>query len=126
MLRSMDGPHEQGGKGKIDYQKIGERIRMIRIKCGMTQERLAEAADLSVPYISHVERGCKRASLETLVRVAGALDVTVDCLLSGIQPADRDAFLPDIRELLDDCSPRERRMLLVITSTVKRVLREAT
>ena len=97
-----------------------------RIKRGMTKERLTEAADLSASCVSHVERSCKRDSLEILVRVAGALDVTADCLLSGIQPADRDAFLPDIRELLDDCSPRERRMLLVITSTVKRVLREAT
>lgn len=90
----------------------------------MTQEQLAEAADLSVPYISHIERGCKRASLEALVRVAGALGVTVDGLLSGVQPADRAAFLPDVEELLDDCSLRERRMLLEVVSAVKRVLRE--
>ena len=97
---------------------------MLRMKSGLTQEQLAEASDLSVPYLSHIERGSKRASLETLVRVAGALDVTVDRLLSGIQPADRDAFLPEIRELFDDCSTRERCILLEITATVKRVLRE--
>lgn len=99
---------------------------MIRIKRGITKERLAEAADLSASCVSYVERSCKRDSLEILVRVAGALDATVDCLLGGIQPAGRCTFLPDIREHLDDCSPRERRMLLGITSTVKQVLREAT
>ena len=112
-------------KDKPDYQKIGQRIRMLRMKSGLTQEQLAEASDLSVPYLSHIERGSKRASLETLVRVAGALDVTVDRLLSGIQPADRDAFLPEIRELFGDCSTRERCILLEITATVKRVLRES-
>ena len=111
-------------KDKPDYQKIGQRIRMLRMKSGLTQEQLAEASDLSVPYLSHIERGSKRASLETLVRVAGALHVTVDCLLSGLQPADRNAFLKDIEELLDDCSLRERRVLLEVASALKRVLRE--
>ena len=111
-------------KDKPDYQKIGQRIRMLRMKSGLTQEQLAEASDLSVPYLSHIERGSKRASLETLVRVAEALDVTVDRLLSGIQPADRDAFLPDLQELLDDCSLRERRTLLAVAAALKRALRE--
>ena len=111
-------------KDKPDYQKIGQQIRMLRMKSGLTQEQLAEASDLSVPYLSHIERGCKRASLETLVRVAEALDVTVDRLLSGIQPADRDAFLPDLQELLDDCSLRERRTLLAVAAALKRALRE--
>ena len=104
-------------KDKPDYQKIGQRIRMLRMKSGLTQEQLAEASDLSVPYRSHIERGSKRASLETL-------DVTVDRLLSGIQPADRDAFLPDLQELLDDCSLRERRTLLEVAAALKRALRE--
>lgn len=108
----------------LDNHQIGGRIRTIRLKNGMTQEQLAEAANLSVPYISHIERGFKRPSLETLMRVAGALHVTADCLLSGLQPADRNAFLKDIEELLDDCSLRERRVLLEVASALKRVLRE--
>ena len=108
----------------MDNHQIGGRIRTIRLKNGMTQEQLAEAANLSVPYISHIERGFKRPSLETLMRVAGALHVTADCLLSGLQPADRNAFLKDIEELLDDCSLGERRVLLEVASALKRVLRE--
>ena len=108
----------------MDNHQIGGRIRTIRLKNGMTQEQLAEAANLSVPYISHIERGFKRPSLETLMRVAGALHVTADCLLSGLQPADRNAFLKAIEELLDDCSLRERRVLLEVASALKRVLRE--
>ena len=102
---------------------MGGRIRNVRLKNGMTQEQLAEAACLSVPYISHIERGVKRPSLETLVRVAGALHVTADCLLSGIQPEDRSAFLTDVQELLDDCSLQERQVMLEVAWALKRALR---
>lgn len=123
MLTSASNKRQEGGVD-LDNHQIGGRIRTIRLKNGMTQEQLAEAANLSVPYISHIERGFKRPSLETLMRVAGALHVTADCLLSGLQPADRNAFLKDIEELLDDCSLRERRVLLEVASALKRVLRE--
>ena len=107
----------------MDYHQMGGRIRNVRLKNGMTQEQLAEAACLSVPYISHIERGVKRPSLETLVRVAGALHVTADCLLSGIQPEDRSAFLTDVQELLDDCSLQERQVMLEVAWALKRALR---
>lgn len=120
----MNVDNGQKGNMTLDDYQIGERIRTIRKRRGMTQEQLAEAANLSVPYISHLERGFKRPSLETLVRLAGALHVTADCLLSGMQPEDRDAFLPDIQELLNDCSLRERRLLLEVASALKQALRE--
>ena len=114
----------QDQRTDLDDHQIGGRVREIRIKNGMTQEQLAEAANLSVPYISHIERGFKRPSLETLVRLAVALHVTADVLLSGIQPEDRSAFLADVQELLDDCSLRERQVLLDVASALKRALRE--
>ena len=50
----------------MDYQQIGRQIRAARLRRKMTQAQLAETADLSVPYISHVERGKKRVSLDAL------------------------------------------------------------
>lgn len=69
----------------MDYQTLGRQVRALRLQRGMTQEQLAEAAELSVPYISHIERGRKRASLETLERLAEALGITVAGLLAGAQ-----------------------------------------
>ena len=74
----------------MDYQQIGRQIRAARLRRKMTQAQLAEAADLSVPYISHVERGKKRVSLDALLRISRALDVTVDQLLSGTQMSVRE------------------------------------
>lgn len=108
----------------MDYFQIGRQIRLARLQKNMTQTRLAEAADLSVSYISHVERGKKRVSLDALVRIAQALEVTLDQLLSGVQPQDRAAYLPELRELLADCTLRERRILRDVTVAVKQSLRE--
>ena len=113
----------QDQRMNLNNHQIGERIRTLRKRNGMTQEQLAEAANLSVPYISHMERGFKRPSLETLVRLAVALHVTADVLLSGIQPEDRSAFLADVQELLDDCSLQERQVMLEVAWALKRALR---
>lgn len=108
----------------MDYQQIGRQIRAARLRRKMTQAQLAEAADLSVPYISHVERGKKRVSLDALLRISQAVDVTVDQLLSGTQPQDKDAYLPEIGELFEDCTLRERKILRDIAAAVKNGLRE--
>ena len=54
----------------MDYTALGKEIRELRRKRNLTQEKLAELADLSVPYISHLERGTKKPSLAVLVRLA--------------------------------------------------------
>lgn len=88
---------------KMDYEKIGKRIRDLRRQQGYTQETLAEAVDLSAPFISHIERASKKASLETIFRIAKVLNVTVDYLLTGTRSVDAAAFLPEVEMLLRTC-----------------------
>ena len=65
----------------MDLHKVGLQIRALRICHGLTQADLAEAAGLSVPYISHIERGRKTVSLGSLLRIADALNVNINQLL---------------------------------------------
>ena len=51
---------------KTDYVLIGERIKFWRQQRGVTQEQLAEKVELTPGFISLIETGKKRASLETL------------------------------------------------------------
>ena len=51
----------------LSYQRIGQRIHVIRKARKLTQ---AERANLSVPYISHIENGIKQASLQAVVNIA--------------------------------------------------------
>lgn len=77
----------------MDYLLIGRRIRHIRKSRKLTQEELAELAEISAPFIGHIERGTRKMSLETLHALALALDVSCDYLL-GME--DRKAADPTI------------------------------
>lgn len=57
-------------------RQLGHRIRIARREKGITQERLAEKANLSTTYIGRLERGEKTPSIDTLVTLAGALEVS--------------------------------------------------
>lgn len=107
----------------MDYQKIGKRIRELRLQQGYTQEAFAEAVDLSAPFISHIERASKKASLETISRIAATLNVTVDYLLTGTQSVDAAAFLPELEVLLKDCLPHEKQIIVDVAEATKKSLR---
>ena len=118
------GDAPASGEEHMDRRQIGKNIRTLRRRAGMTQERLAEAAGLSVPYISQMERGSKNARLEVLAQVAEALGVSLDVILSGIPPSERQAARTELQALLDDCTLQEQRVVLQVASAVKQTLRE--
>lgn len=64
---------------------LGRRVRSLRERKGLSQEQLAEAADLHWTYVSGIERGKRNPGLNTLGRLARALGVTPSKLLSGLQ-----------------------------------------
>jgi len=61
----------------------GERIRDIRERKKMTQDRLAEAAGISKGFLSEVENNKRNISARTLLQIANALGASVDYLLQG-------------------------------------------
>lgn len=68
---------------KPDYTLIGVRIRKRRRKIGLTQEEVAELADISPQYMSNIERAVSIPSVEVVMRLALALDTTPDEFLVG-------------------------------------------
>lgn len=60
---------------------LGANIAKYRRDCHMTQEELAEALDISTPFISKVERGVKKLKLVSLVKAAEVLGVSCDALV---------------------------------------------
>ena len=63
---------------------VGEKIRVCRKRVGLTQEELAEKADLHHNFIGEVERGNMEISLGSLVKISKALSVRVRDLVSDI------------------------------------------
>lgn len=108
---------------KIDYEKLGARIRYARTQRGMSQEELAEMADVSTVYISNIESGTKSASLAVVVAVAGSLKVSIDTLVSdSLNPSEEteDAMA----KVLLDCSKEENDILIASLQGLKRILRK--
>ena len=62
---------------------VGERIRKSRQERGYTQERLAREADISAGFVSELEKGNRNVSAENLLRIAHALQVSLDYLMKG-------------------------------------------
>jgi transcriptional regulator with XRE-family HTH domain len=65
--------------------QLGNRIRSKRLQLGLSQERLAEKADLHWTYIGGVERGERNISLLNIVKISRALGVTASRMLEGIK-----------------------------------------
>lgn len=61
--------------------ELGERIREYRLERGMTQRFLAESLDVSVAYVSLIERGNRNPPYTTLLAIARALGVSARRLL---------------------------------------------
>lgn len=78
----------------MDYTMLGRRIRRYRIEKHLTQEQLAEMADVSASFLGHIERGTRVASLETLMKLCAVLQVTPNDLLGDDLAALR-ADLPE-------------------------------
>lgn len=55
---------------------VGRKLRSYRRKMGMTQEELAEKAELHYTYIGQVERGEKNLTLVSMEKILNALEVT--------------------------------------------------
>ena len=103
----------------LNYKRIGQRIRVIRRARKMTQAELAECANLSVPYVSHIENGIKQASLQAVVNIAEAMECTADKLLYENQPDCCGVWQPELSEMLSGCTASEQQFLLEVLSAIK-------
>ncbi len=77
---------------QMDYVRMGQRIRKQRKLMGLTQKAAAEKTGISLPFYGHIERGSRKASLETLVSIANALGVSMDAILQDSLVVTRGPF----------------------------------
>ena len=65
--------------------QLGEAVRKNRLALKLSQEGLAERADLHWTYIGGIERGERNVGLLNIVKIAQALETTASQLLNGIR-----------------------------------------
>ncbi len=69
-------------------QEIGARLKQARLARKLSQPQLAEAADISVSFLSNLENGRQVMNIKTLISLTDALNISADWLLgtARIQP----------------------------------------
>ena len=65
----------------MDYEKLGVRVRQQRELNNLTQSQLARKVGVTGSFIGHIERGEKKASIETLVALCNAMAISPSVLL---------------------------------------------
>lgn len=105
---------------KIDYNKIGERVRTARKNKGYTQEQLSNITDISQPHIGHIETGKTKVGLPTLLTIANALDTTIDSLVYDSTTVAVNSYDKDFKDLLEDCTDAQRQHLLEVATLAKK------
>lgn len=102
----------------IDYTVIGSRIREARLAKNMTQEDLADKIDISVAFLSRVERGNSHINLKRLNQVCNLLDVSEGYLLTGAA-SDSETYLDkEFTELLKSVSPEKQKLIYNVAKTI--------
>jgi len=89
-------------------EEAGKRIMERRKKLGMTQEQLAEKSEVTTQFVSYAESGKRAMRAENLMRIAAALEVSTDYILTG-DIIDKDKLL--LSEKLDKLTPAEVRLV---------------
>ena len=90
---------------------FGRRIRELRMKQGMTQEKPAECAGIDLSQLSRMENGHGNPKFETLERIAGALKVRSHELLDFSQHQSEESLRADIVTLLDGLNAESLRVV---------------
>ena len=108
----------------IDYADIGSRIRAVRLERKMTQEQLADAVNLGVTHISHIETGSSIPSLQSFIAILNALDCSADKLLCRELTSTQEIRDHWLVELVADCTTEEVKVISDTLKTVKESIRK--
>lgn len=111
-------------KTELNYKLVGQRIRAIRKKRGMTQERLAELAEISPQHCSGIETGAAKVSLPALVKIANALNASMDeLLLDSISAVEKPSLMKEVETVFGDATPDETYLMLAQAKSIKEAVR---
>lgn len=93
---------------ELCLQEIGKRIIERRKKLNLTQEALAEKADVTTQFVSYAESGKRAMRPENLMKISAALNVSADYLLTG-DIVDKDLLI--LAEKLRHLTPSQLRIV---------------
>ncbi len=92
----------------MDKRFLGKMIKKARLKKSLTQQQLSEKVDITVVYLSELERGLKLPSFILFIELARALDVSADYLLIGELETAKSYLYDDLTDKLEGLTLKQR------------------
>ena len=102
----------------LDYNIIGHRIKKARQNKHLTQEDLAEKLDVSVAFLSRIERGSSHINLKRLNQICDILNITEGQILNGSSGNSKNYLNAEFSELLKSSSSEEQKLIYKIAQVI--------
>ena len=102
----------------LDYSVIGSRIKQARLAKNMTQEDLADKIDISVAFLSRVERGNSHINLKRLNQLCNLLDVSEGYLLNGASSSSQNYLDKEFTDLIKSVSPEKQKLIYNVAKAI--------
>ena len=102
----------------VNYHLVGRRIKHYRMSKNITQEELAFEINTSPAYISNIERGKKKPSLQKLIEIADVLGVTINDLIYNSTNNSIILNNKELSELFSLCTPDKQQQLINSISSI--------
>lgn len=109
---------KRGVNMSLDYNIIGERLKQARLNKKLTQEKLAEKLDVSVAFLSRIERGSSLISLKRLNQICSILDIPEGEILNGVSKDSHSYLNKDFSNLLKNCPPEKISLIYNIAKVI--------
>jgi transcriptional regulator with XRE-family HTH domain len=101
-----------------DRLAAGERLRIKRNLLGWSQDEMAEKINRATKYYADIERGNCGMSIETLMALSNALNMSMDYILMGKESESKKLVHTDetsaVMDMLDNCTSKNRNYILQI------------
>ena len=102
----------------LDYSVIGSRIKQARLAKNMTQEDLADQIDISVAFLSRVERGNSHINLKRLNQICSLLDVSEGYVLNGASSNSDNYLDQEFADLIKSVSPDKQKLIYNVAKAI--------
>ena len=102
----------------LDYTIIGERLKKARTDKKMTQEVLAEKLDVSIAFLSRIERGNSHINLKRLSQICGILGVSEGFILNGVSSNSENYLTSEFSDILNNVSPEKQKLIYKIAKVI--------
>lgn len=106
----------------VDYKLIGERIKKTRKSKEITQEAMAERLGVSIGYVSQVERGITKISLDLLGAISTVLECDIASLISE-SAVNSDVYMEsEFLEKFKKLDTKKRKYILEVIKLTEEIL----